>query len=102
MRRARGQPGGTSGRSGGEPRLGPAPRAAAAALLYPAARGSAAPASRVRKGDGAADTVILSPDGRRVLTVGSDGIATLWDAATGRERGALRGHADVIMAAALP
>jgi WD40 repeat protein len=36
--------------------------------------------------DGIVHTVKFSPDGRRILTIGSDSTARLWDPLTGRER----------------
>jgi WD40 repeat protein len=40
--------------------------------------------------------VRVSPDGRRVLTGGSDGVAIVWDAETGTEVRRLHGHTDKV------
>ncbi len=42
------------------------------------------------------DTIAWSPDGRTLATGAEDGMAYLWDAATGRKLRALQGHADNI------
>jgi WD40 repeat protein len=42
----------------------------------------------------------LSPDGRRIATAGSDQAVKLWDAATGQQLIALRGHHEAIRAVA--
>jgi WD40 repeat protein len=39
-------------------------------------------------------SVAFSPDGKRLVTGSFGGIAKLWDAATGQEMGALKGHSD--------
>src|SRR5258708_16349851 len=39
---------------------------------------------------------VFSPDGKRVLTGSRDGTARVWDAETGQEKAALRGHTDCI------
>jgi WD40 repeat protein/serine/threonine protein kinase len=44
----------------------------------------------------------FSPDGTRVVTGGQDASVRVWDAATGRELHALRGHAPPVMAAWSP
>ena len=41
----------------------------------------------------------FSPDGKRILTAGSDRIAKVWDASTGRELLTLKGHADQVTSA---
>ncbi len=45
-----------------------------------------------RRGGLAATDLQVSHDGRRVLTAGTDGVARIWDADTGREEIVLRGH----------
>jgi WD40 repeat protein len=47
------------------------------------------------------ERAILSPDGRRVLTVGSEGRAILWDAETGAEVRRFVGHKGPVFAAAI-
>src|SRR5262249_45062104 len=42
--------------------------------------------------DGAVNSVAFSPDGRRILTGSSTGMATLWDADTGKRLRDLGGH----------
>ncbi len=44
--------------------------------------------------------VVVSPDGRRVLTVSNDKIARVWDAASGRQVAELKGHQEEIGSAA--
>jgi WD40 repeat protein len=62
-------------------------------------------------GDGARRTLIqghtdriwsagLSPDRRRLVTAGWDGVAIVWDLATGRPERTLRGHTDKLWSAA--
>jgi len=50
--------------------------------------------------DGGIRSVRFSPDGKRVLSGGSDGIVRLWEVESGRELKQLSGHGDVIMAVA--
>jgi WD40 repeat protein len=40
------------------------------------------------------------PDGRRIITASSDNTARIWDAATAKEIGVLRGHDGVVWSAA--
>jgi WD40 repeat protein len=40
--------------------------------------------------------VAFSPDGKRLATAGGEGAVKIWDAATGQELGALKGHSDGI------
>ena len=42
----------------------------------------------------------FSPDGKRIVTASNDKTARLWDAATGRQIGALVGHNDAVLCAA--
>ena len=42
----------------------------------------------------------FSPDGRRIVTAGDDGVARLWDASTARKIAELRGHSGQINSAA--
>ena len=48
----------------------------------------------------ALSAVGFSPDGRQVVSGGADAIVRVWDAATGAEARALRGHTDWVTAAA--
>ncbi len=41
----------------------------------------------------------ISPDGREILTAGSDRVARTWDVASGRERATLRGHDGAVYSA---
>src|SRR5262249_56407948 len=40
----------------------------------------------------AVQSVAFSPDGRRIASVGQDGVVKVWDAATGREVHSFRAH----------
>ncbi len=42
----------------------------------------------------------FSPDGKRIVTAGVDGTARVWDAASGKEIGELRGHQGPLRSAA--
>ena len=44
-------------------------------------------------------TVVFSQDGTRIVTSSGDGMARVWDAATGVEVAVLRGHANVVTSA---
>ena len=46
-------------------------------------------------------TIVVSPDGRRLLTGGFDKTLRLWDADTGKELRVFEGHTDAILAVAL-
>src|SRR5262249_46218685 len=46
------------------------------------------------------ESVAISPDATRVLTGGADGLAVLWDAATGKPLSVLRAHRDEVFAVA--
>jgi WD40 repeat protein/serine/threonine protein kinase len=46
----------------------------------------------------AARSVAVSPDGRLLASGGEDAIINLWSAVTGRDRAALRGHTDAVVA----
>src|SRR5436189_153051 len=41
-------------------------------------------------------SAVLSPDGKTVPSASGDKTAKLWDVATGKEVGALKGHADAV------
>ena len=59
------------------------------------------PPRTFRGHDAPVNSVALSPDGRRAVTAGSDGMVRLWDLQTGQELRQMRGHADRINAVAL-
>src|SRR6185295_17264904 len=45
------------------------------------------------------NSVAFSPDGRLVVTASADGMARVWDAATGASHGELRGHSGTVHSA---
>src|SRR5262249_6450032 len=60
------------------------------------------PAQDDRRGDNGPVVICVawSPDGRRVVSGGAEGLAFLWDAATGQMHRRLQGHENPIMAVA--
>lgn len=45
--------------------------------------------------------VAVTPDGKRLITGGADGTATVWDTANGRELFSLKGHSDCVWSVAV-
>jgi WD40 repeat protein/serine/threonine protein kinase len=62
--------------------------------------GAERPAPLVLPHPGSVAMALFSPDGRTVLTGGTDGSARLWDAATGKATGLMLGHPGAVVAAA--
>jgi WD40 repeat protein len=56
--------------------------------------------STILNTSGGGSALAVSPDGRRIGTGHSDGSARIWDAATGKEIGALKGHRGPVTALA--
>jgi WD40 repeat protein len=54
----------------------------------------------LRGHDGGVSSVALSPDGRRIVSGGSDRTLKLWDAQTGKEIRILKGHSKVVLCVA--
>jgi WD40 repeat protein len=51
---------------------------------------------RIRAPNGWFPSVVISPDGKRLATGGSDGTVRLWDAGSGQEMRTLGGHTEVV------
>jgi hypothetical protein len=58
------------------------------------------PRAELRGHQGWVTSAVFSPDGRRVVSGGADGVIKFWDVETGHELMTLRGHGDRIHALA--
>lgn len=67
--------------------------------IVPSARYESALKASTPGGVTALSTVNFSPNGRQVVTAGADGIVRIWNASTGAEVRALRGHTDWVTSA---